>query len=59
MHGAPPDPGPRRGQIINVYRSTGQDPYGVFSYPEYTSYRDHNTVLAGVAAFAAPGYACR
>lgn len=47
-----PIPARDAGQIINVYRSTGQDPYGVFSYPEYTSYRDHNTVLAGVAAFA-------
>jgi macrolide transport system ATP-binding/permease protein len=47
-----PIPARDASQIINVYRSTGQDPYGVFSYPEYTNYRDHNTVLAGLAAFA-------
>jgi macrolide transport system ATP-binding/permease protein len=39
------------GRVIDVYRATSGDLYGVFSYPEYTSFRDRNTALAGLAAF--------
>jgi putative ABC transport system permease protein len=47
-----PIPARDAAQVINVYRSSDADPFGVFSYPEYVSYRDHNTVLSGLAAFA-------
>ena len=39
-------------RIVNVYRTVESEArYGVFSYPEYVDYRDHNTVFSGLAAF--------
>jgi macrolide transport system ATP-binding/permease protein len=39
-------------RIVNVYRTVeGETRYGVFSYPDYVDYRDHNTSLSGLAAF--------
>ena len=38
--------------VVNVYRTAeNEDRFGVFSYPEYRSYRAGNTVLSGLAAF--------
>jgi macrolide transport system ATP-binding/permease protein len=40
-------------RIVNVYRTVeGDARYGLFSYPEYLDYRDHNTVFSGLVAFA-------
>jgi predicted permease len=39
-------------RIVNVYRTVESEArYGVFSYPEYVDYRDHNTVFSGLTAF--------
>lgn len=39
------------GQLVNVYRSTGQDRYvQSFSYPDFEFYRDHNGVFSGLVA---------
>jgi predicted permease len=38
--------------LVNVYRTVeNEDHFGVFSYPEYRTYHEHNTVFAGLAAF--------
>ncbi len=38
--------------IVNVYRTVeNQERFGVFSYPEYRSEREHNSVFSGLAAF--------
>jgi len=47
-----PIPAKDPARIVNVYRTVQNGPrYGVFSYPEYVDYRDHNTALSGLAAF--------
>ena len=39
------------GELVNIYRSTAQDPYEMrFSYPDFEFYRDHNRVFSGVVA---------
>ncbi len=39
------------GELVNIYRSTAQDPYEQrFSYPDFEFYRDHNRVFSGVVA---------
>ena len=38
--------------VVNVYRTVeNEERFGVFSYPEYRGYREHNTVFSGLAAF--------
>ncbi|MGA2577823.1 MAG: hypothetical protein ABSH24_17530 [Bryobacteraceae bacterium] len=47
-----PIPAKDPARIVNVYRTVeNENRYGVFSYPEYLDYRDHNTVFSGLAAF--------
>lgn len=47
-----PIPAKDPARIVKVYRTVeGDTPYGVFSYPEYVDYRDHNTMLSGLTAF--------
>jgi predicted permease len=39
------------GELVNVYRTTAQDPYqDKFSYPDFEYYRDHNRVFSGLVA---------
>jgi predicted permease len=45
-------PGKDPSAMVNLYRTTENAArFGVFSYPEYRDYREHNTVLSGLAAF--------
>jgi putative ABC transport system permease protein len=45
-------PGKDPAAMVNLYRTTENAArFGVFSYPEYRDYREHNTVLSGLAAF--------
>ena len=47
-----PIPAKDPARIVNVYRTVESETrYGVFSYPEYINYRDHNTAFSGLAAF--------
>ena len=47
-----PIPAKDPARIVNVYRTVeNENRYGVFSYPEYVDYRDHNSSLSGLAAF--------
>ncbi len=47
-----PIPGKDPAAMVNLYRTTENAArFGVFSYPEYRDYREHNTVLSGLAAF--------
>lgn len=47
-----PIPAKDPARIVNVYRTVeNENRYGVFSYPEYVDYRDHNASLSGLAAF--------
>ncbi len=40
-------------QIVNLYRTIPRESRsGVFSYPEYAAFRDHNSVFSGIIAFA-------
>lgn len=47
-----PIPGKDPVAMVNLYRTTENAArFGVFSYPEYRDYREHNTVFSGLAAF--------
>lgn len=47
-----PIPAQDPARLVNIYRSVeNQTRFGVFSYPEYVDYRDHNAVFSGLAAF--------
>ncbi len=47
-----PIPAKDPARIVNLYRTVeNATRYGVFSYPEYLDYRNHNTVFSGLAAF--------
>jgi putative ABC transport system permease protein len=47
-----PIPAKDPARIVNVYRTVENGTrYGVFSYPEYLDYRNHNTAFSGLAAF--------
>jgi predicted permease len=40
-------------QVVNLYRTVrGESRSGVFSYPEFLTFRDHNTVFTAVVAYA-------
>jgi predicted permease len=47
-----PIPGKDPAAMVNVYRTTDNaSRFGVFSYPEYRDYREHNAAFSGLAAF--------
>lgn len=46
-------PVPEPNKVVAIYRTTPQLPFlGLFSYPDYVYYRDHNTSFAGVSAMS-------
>jgi macrolide transport system ATP-binding/permease protein len=47
-----PIPARNPASIVNIYRTVeNQERFGVFSYPEYRSEREHNSVFSDLAAF--------